>query len=292
MSGATGFIGSAFIRRALAAGHEVLALVRAPERAAATLPAHPALTVLVGTLDEPPWSPIVRFGAETCLLAAWITRPAGYRASPENRRLLAQSVALASGLLERGVGRLVALGTCEEYAPAAERVEETRSPLDPVSAYARAKHELRLALEARAGEAGAGLTWARIFQPYGVGEHPTRLPSLVIRRLRAGERVTLQTPGTLHDWINVEDIAAALLCLVRAGADGVFNVGTGSGHTVEHVALGIARLLGRAELVASDAAADDPPAWLVADTARLRRLGWAPRVDLEAGLAALIERIR
>jgi nucleoside-diphosphate-sugar epimerase len=292
VTGATGFIASAFIRRALRAGDEVLALVRSPERAAVTLPAHPALTVLVGTLAEPPWTPIERFGVQTCVHAAWITHPGNYRASSENWQLQAQSIALASGLFERGVRCLVTLGTCEEYVRAAGRLDETRSALGPTSAYARAKHELRLALEARAREAGACLIWPRIFQPYGLGEHPARLPSLVIRRLRTGEPLTLQTPRALRDWIHVDDVATALLSLVQADAGGVFNVGTGTGHTVEHVALAIASRLGRADLVSVSAAGCDRADSFVADATRLRRLGWAPRVDLDTGLAALIEQIR
>ncbi len=289
VTGAAGFIGSAFVRAALKAGHEIAALVRPGRAAAVTLPAHPALTVVVGTLAEPPWAPLARFGAEGCVHAAWITESAAYRESPENQRLQADSLAFASALFARGVRRLVALGTCAEYAPARPPLEETRSALRPASAYARAKHELRLALEPRAREAGAALAWARIFQPYGVGEHPARLPTLVIQRLAAGERVRLQTPKAVRDWIHVDDVAAALLCLVQARADGSVNVGTGAGRTVEHVARVIASLLGQPGLVEVDASAAEPPGPLVADPARLRSLGWAPGFELEAGLRALIE---
>ena len=291
MTGATGFIGAAFVRHALAAGHEVLALVRAPARAATRLPAHPALAVLAGTLAEPPWAPIARFGPETCVHAAWITQPRDYRDSPENARLQAESLALARGLFERGVRRLVALGTCEEYAPAAAPLHETRSALAPASAYARAKHALRLALEASASVAGASLTWARVFQLYGAGEHPGRLPSLVVRRLRAGEQVTLHAPATVRDWIHVDDVAAAVLALVEAAPGGVVNVGTGTGTSVERVVFTLAHGLGRPGLVTVAAPAGGQAATFVADSTRLRGLGWAPRVDLEAGLAALIRHI-
>jgi UDP-glucose 4-epimerase len=292
VSGASGFIGSAFVRLGLSAGHEVLALVRSAERAAATLPSHPALTIVVGTLAEPPWAPIGRFGPETCLHAAWVTHPADYRASDDNSRLQAQSAALARGLLEQGVRRIVALGTCEEYAPAAEPLDEARAALAPASAYARAKHELRLALETSARQARAHLTWPRIFQPYGAGEPPARLPSLIIRRVRSGQPVTLRTPAALHDWIHVDDVAAALLHLVQRGADGIFNVGTGVGHTVEQVARSIAHRLDQPDLVTVETAAGDRAHAFVADITRLRRLGWTPHIDLDAGLARLIEQTR
>jgi dTDP-6-deoxy-L-talose 4-dehydrogenase (NAD+) len=291
VTGAGGFIGSVLVRQALAAGHEVLALVRAPARAAARLPAHPALTVLAGSLAEPPWESIARFGAGTCVHAAWITQPEDYRASPENARLQAESLALARGLFARGVRRLVALGTCEEYAPSPAPLHETGAPLAPLNAYALAKHNLRLALEAGASAAGASLTWARLFQLYGPGEHPARLPSLVVRRLRAGEPVTLHTPTTVRDWIHVDDVASALLVLVQAAPGRVVNVGTGVGHSVERVVRTLARGLGRPDLVSVTAPPGDAAATFVADSTRLRDLGWTPRVDLDAGLAALIRHI-
>jgi nucleoside-diphosphate-sugar epimerase len=104
--------------------------------------------------------------------------------------------------------------------------------------------------------------------------------------------VTLDTPNAVRDWIHVDDVATALLRLVEGRVDNVINVGTGVGRTVEQIALTIAGLVGRPELVAVGPAIVDGLGPLVADPARLRGLGWAPRVELEAGLATLIEALR
>jgi nucleoside-diphosphate-sugar epimerase len=273
----------------LAAGHQVCALVR-PEPALASRIGD-GLTVCRGTLAAPPWDELARFGAQTCVHAAWITDPRVYPESLENDRYRDESLAFLSRLFACGLGHAVVVGTSAEYRPAPTPLDEMRSPLEPSTRYARAKHELRLALAERA-ETSGGLAWARVFQPYGVGEHPDRLCSTVIRRLTAGERVTLDTPGAVRDWIHVEDVAAALLCLAEARAVGVINVGSGVGRTVGSIALVIARLLGRPELVIATPPGPEPPGALVADPTRLRGLGWAPRVELEAGLSALIEQLR
>ncbi len=89
----------------------------------------------------------------------------------------------------------------------------------------------------------------------------------------------------------MDDVATALLSLVQADAGGVFNVGTGTGHTVEHIALAIANRLGRPDLVSVGAAGCERSDAFVADTTRLRRLGWTPQIDLDTGLAGLIEQI-
>jgi len=290
VTGATGFIGRAFVRQAVAGGHAVGALAR--PGSAAALSAHPALTVTVGTLAMPPWKDLTRFAPDVCVHAAWITDAGVYRDSPENDRYVDESLAFATGLFERGVGHVVALGTSAEYRPSAQPLDEARSPLGPRSPYGRAKHALRLALSEQARGAGARLAWARIFQPYGAGEPSARLCSTVARRLAVGERVTLDTPGAVRDWIHVDDVATALLCLVEGRVDTVVNVGSGVGRTVEDVARTIADLLGRRDLVVAGAEAADVFGPLVADPARLRRLGWKPRVELAVGLSTLIEGLR
>jgi nucleoside-diphosphate-sugar epimerase len=282
VTGATGFIGGAFARRALAAGHTVATLVRTPG------PGAPATTQMVGTLAAPPEKEIERFAPDVCLHAAWTTEAGVYRESSENFRYRDDSLAFAGALLDRGLTHLVAVGTSAEYAASARPLHEERSRLLPTSPYATAKHELRLALAERARSAGACLGWARVFQPYGCGEPAARMCSTVARRVAAGERLTLEAPGAIRDWIHVDDVAAALLYMVERRADAVVNVGTGLGRTVYDVALAIAKILGRPELVGPPPGREAAASCFVADVDRLRTLGWVPRVDLSDGLARLV----
>ena len=290
ITGATGFVGRALVRQAVERGHTVAALVR-PE-SAVVRPAHPAVTVTIGTLASPPWEDLVRFSPDACVHTAWITNAGVYLESAENRRYLDDSVAFVTGLIERGMDHVIALGTAAEYRPSAQPLHEACSPIEPRSAYARAKHELRLALSEHAHRVGAHLTWARLFQLYGAGEPAARLCSTVVRRIAEGKPVTLTTPAALRDWIHVDDVAAALLRLVESRADTVVNIGTGVGRTVAEIAVTIAGLLGRPELIAPVTVPADGLCPLVSDPTRLRGFGWVPRVELETGLARLIEDLR
>jgi nucleoside-diphosphate-sugar epimerase len=288
VTGATGFVGRTFIRRAVAEGHVVSGLVRPGSPG---LPAELGVTTTIGTLASPPWDALVRFEPDVCVHAAWITDAGVYLESPENRRYMEESLDFLQGLLDRGVGHVVALGTSAEYQASPQPLHETRSVLAPLSPYARAKHALRVALGERVRAAGARLGWARLFQPYGLGEPAARLCSSVIRRLAGGEPVTLKTPQAVRDWIHVDDVAAALLHLVEQRVDTVINIGSGIPRTVQDMALAIAGLLGRAELVATSGAVD-PSGSFVADPARLRTLGWTPQVELSDGLTGLIAGLR
>jgi dTDP-6-deoxy-L-talose 4-dehydrogenase (NAD+) len=288
VTGATGFIGHAFVHHALASGHRIWALVRPGRDAPA---AHAALAVGRGTLADPPWDELAGFAPDACVHTAWTTVAGVYLESPENDRYRQESVAFATGLFERGIGHLVALGTCAEYRPSPQPLDEA-APLEPRSPYARAKHALHRELADRASAAGTRVAWARVFQLYGAGEPSARLCSTVVRHLVAGRPVTLDSPDAVRDWIHVDDVAAALLHLVESGTAGVVNVGTGLGRTVHSMALAVAGLLGRPDLVAAGAASREVEGPRIADPARLRALGWCPRVALESGLAALIERLR
>jgi nucleoside-diphosphate-sugar epimerase len=75
VTGATGFIGSAFCRVARKAGHELAGLMLPTEQPPADLRGRQGLTWLAGSLAEPPWPGIESFHPEACVHFAWIATP-------------------------------------------------------------------------------------------------------------------------------------------------------------------------------------------------------------------------
>jgi dTDP-6-deoxy-L-talose 4-dehydrogenase (NAD+) len=289
LTGSTGFIGAAFLRHATAAGHEVAALAR-PERGAA-LPVHPRIRPLAGTLADAPWQEIQHFAPEACVHTAWVTTPGTYLESPENEQFRAWSQDFLRRAMTVSVSQIVSLGTCIEYAMGGQPLSETSSPLAPASTYARAKDALRRWLESEAAAQGVRAAWARVFYPYGPGEHPARLATSVVQRLRRGQPVPLLATS-VKDYLFISDLAAALLAVVEGRVQGAINLGTGAGVTVGALAGEIARQLGRPELLREmDPATPDPYPHVVADATRLRALGWQPQVSIEEGVTRLIEHL-
>ena len=189
-----------------------------------------------------------------------------------------------------GVQQMVALGTCIEYRMTGQPLREDTTPLAPDSAYARGKCELHERLRSDPLLTGTSLAWARIFYPYGEGEHPARLASSLIGRLIRGEPVMLKTPHSVKDYIHAEDVATALLAVVERKFAGSINIGTGEGVTVETIARRLADALGRPDLIGVPAnPVADPLDFVVADAGRLHSLGWRPQVTLAAGLQRLVE---
>jgi nucleoside-diphosphate-sugar epimerase len=288
VTGATGFIGAAFCRLALNQGHQIAGMMLPTETPPAQVPASERMLWLKGTLADLPWPAIERFQPEVCVHFAWIATPGVYLESPENENYLDWSLGLAHRLRALGTNHIVGVGTCIEYLITNEPLSEMHTPVDPTTLYARCKNALRATLEADACKNGWRFCWGRVFYPYGAGEHPARLCSALIQKLRRGEKLVLKTPHSTKDYIYIEDLAAAILLTVEKQFTGTMNWGTGIGVSVRQIADAIGAMVGRPELVEEVSPAEvDPLGYVVADATRLKALGWRQQVSLEQGLQKL-----
>uniref|UniRef100_UPI003F4925FA GDP-L-fucose synthase family protein n=1 Tax=Cupriavidus yeoncheonensis TaxID=1462994 RepID=UPI003F4925FA len=118
------------------------------------------------------------------------------------------------------------------------------------------------------------------------------LPALIRKAHAAVQEgaATLAVWGTgtpRREFLHVDDLAAATLFLLRhEHAEGVFNVGAGKDLSIAELAAMVARIAGfQGELVFDTSKPDGTPRKLL-DVSRLARMGWQPRIGLEAGITA------
>src|SRR5215467_11244121 len=147
VTGATGFIGSAFSRLALSRGYQIGGLMLPTEQPPADLPADENLTWFKGTLAQPPWDAMAAFRPETCVHFAWVATPGVYLESPENENYFNWSLEFIRRVRQFGVSYILGAGTCIEYRIGNEPLSEEHTPIEPETTYARWKNALRLALE-------------------------------------------------------------------------------------------------------------------------------------------------
>lgn len=212
------------------------------------------------------------------------------------------SIALVEAMMEAGVRYIVFSSTAAAYGiprrvPIPE--DEPRAPINP---YGESKVMVETMLEwmdryrdlrsirlryfnACGAEPGSGL--GEMHDP------ETHLIPLILRAVQTGKPVTLfgddyPTPdGTcIRDYIHVSDLAEAhifvLEHLLNGGKSDVFNVGTGTGHSVKEVVTAVEQVTGeKAPRTMGPRREGDPPS-LVADSRKLQALGWrAQRADLD-----------
>jgi nucleoside-diphosphate-sugar epimerase len=236
VTGGTGFVGSHFLQKALAAGHEVVAQRRPGSCPRLPLLQEPvwvdraldqnfenelrgcdAIVHLASHTPNPPYAPL-----DECL----------YWNVYATIRLLQQ------GALQ-GVKDVLVAGTCFEYGAAAEGLDfvHPATEMRPTLTYPISKATATTACLGLARHFGLRLQVLRIFQVYGEGEAATRFwPSMRAAALD-GRDFAMSAGVQVRDFVNVSEVAdqflSALDCsFVEPGRPVLRNVGTGKEQTL------------------------------------------------------------
>jgi nucleoside-diphosphate-sugar epimerase len=240
ITGATGFIGTHFLRSPSSSGHDLVALRREGSR--------PCLPLL----HEPSWlvKPMDALGASDLAGCEAIIHFASPGVSPKQASwvdLLYWNVTATLRLVETakaaGVRRVVVAGTYAEYGRSADRYDfiPTHAPLEPTYAYAASKAAASVALSAYAIEKGMELAYLRVFSVFGQGQYEGNFWPALRKAALASEDFAM-TPGQqIRDYIPVEQVAeqfwrAVTRAPVRAGVPFVANVASGRPVTIKEFA--------------------------------------------------------
>jgi nucleoside-diphosphate-sugar epimerase len=231
VTGGTGFIGSYFLRAALARGHDVVALRRRGAQSWSGVTREPVW--IEGDLESDYRMALVGVTTIVHLAAAGVSpqRISWADAIRWNVAALDRLIDLGAGA---GVRRIIVGGTCQEYGRTGERFERipVDAPLEPVGAYAASKAAASLLAGAKARELGLELAVLRPFHCFGNGQHEGNFWPALRQAAVAGGDFPM-TPGEqVLDFSPVELVAEEFLRGVEslpltAGQPLVVNVGSG-----------------------------------------------------------------
>lgn len=289
VTGATGFLGAHVLERFAAEDVDLHRASRSggPETG-------PGTGHAVDLLDRAEVSALITRLRPTHLIhCAWMAVPGKFWTDPSNLDWLDAGIALLRAFRDTGGQRFVGLGTCAEYDWSGDRFVEDETPIRPATLYGQSKAAMWAATQAHAQDSFSA-AWARIFLPYGVRDSEKRLVRGILAALRAGEPVALGSGAQERDFIWAPDLADGVGALAASGAEGAFNLGTGTGTTVREAAEYLGARIGRRELLKFGTRPDPvaEPARLVADMTKMQTaVGWTAKTPLRTGLDVIIETV-
>ncbi|GLY26122.1 dTDP-glucose 4,6-dehydratase [Micromonospora sp. NBRC 101691] len=305
MTGGAGFIGSAYVRRLLrGAEPEIVptaltvldSFTYAGTRGAlAAVRTDPRLRVVHGDVRDVDLVEdtvaghdlVVHFAAES-----HVDRSIVGAATFVSTNVLGTQT-LLDAALRHGVGRFVQVSTDEVYGSVDTGSWTEATPLDPSSPYSASKAAADLLALAYHRTHGLDVVVTRGSNTYGPYQYPEKLVPLFVTNLVDGEPVPLYGDGrNVRDWVHVDDHCHGIALAQRHGRAGrVYHLGGGAELTNREMTGRILDACGvgwdRVRQVA-DRKGHDRRYSL--DTTRSRQdLGYAPRVDLTAGLASTVD---
>ncbi|MFZ5479714.1 MAG: NAD-dependent epimerase/dehydratase family protein [Myxococcota bacterium] len=203
------------------------------------------------------------------------------------------------GARRSGVRRLVGVSSACAYAvdapqPMREDAIFAGQPEPTNGPYGHAKRLMLVHGAALAAEHGFDCAFAVPTNLYGPGDDfdPARshLVAALVRKFVAGDGNCWGTGRATRDLLHVRDCAEGVVRLLEVGGGpSPVNLGSGEERTVAAVAEAVARAAGYEGTVRWDTTKPDGMPRKVLDITRAHeRLGWAPRVSLEDGLAETV----
>ena len=218
ITGASGFVGGALVRKHVERGDAVRVLVRDPDAAICRLP---SVRIFYGDLARSETVPAdLLAGADVLYHCA---------AEIRDERLMEATNVRGTRALARAasgqVRRWVQVSSASVYGAVRSGTVTEASPLQPDSVYGRTKAEAEEAVRAAAAGGGFGVTVLRPSNIFGAGMTSNALHKL-FAAIERGWFFPVGEPGAVMNYVHVDDVAAAaVLCATHPAAAGrTYNV--------------------------------------------------------------------
>ena len=291
ITGATGVVGSAVVRRALDKGMDVLCIVHPGSKRMGNLPVGERLRIVEYDLCE--YKTLARDSHYDAFIhLSWEKTFGASRDDAEVQARNIQYTLDACHLARRcGCGVFVGAGSQAEFGLQSVSLVEGL-PMRPESGYGIAKYAAGKLASLLCAQLGIRFNWARILSVYGPNDGENTLISYLIKELRSGRSPQLTKCEQMWDYLYADDAGDALLAIADKGIDGRFyTLGSGNGRPLSTFVEEVRQAINPDVEMAFGAKPYYPhqPMFLVADVSSLKKdTGWSPRFSFSEGLQSML----
>lgn len=290
VTGATGAVGSAVVRRAIKNGKDVTCIVHKGSKRLGNLPQSDKVHIVECDLHD--YKTLSLEGIYDAFIhLSWEKTFGASRDDAEVQTRNIQYTLDAAQLAHRcGCSVFVGAGSQAEYG--VQCVDLTPDlPVKPESGYGIAKYAAGKLSAMLCKNLGMRQCWVRILSVYGPNDGENSLISYLVREFKAGNSPQLTKCEQMWDYLYADDAADAILAVAEKGVDGkAYPLGTGNGRRLSEFVEDIKNMINPSIAVQFGAKEYYPhqPMHLVADIYELSQdTGWEPRCSFKEGLELL-----
>jgi UDP-glucose 4-epimerase len=250
--GGSGFIGTSIIDGLLLEGHEVRAYSRSHKK----YNGHPQVEWLLGDITQENDFDSLLDGVDGVVHCVNTTVPATDESQLEDHYQdnILPIIRLVTAMTRCKVTRLVFLSSGGAvYGNASEEYVAEGVRTHPVSAYGILKLQSEQLIKFFEQRHGLQPLIIRASNPYGPGQPADKAQGLipkVIKSISDNQCLSIFGDGeAVRDYIYINDLAAACVTAILSKSNGVYNIGSGVGYTINEVIFTIETLLNKRAIV-------------------------------------------
>lgn len=229
VTGATGCVGSAVVRRALAKDISVTCIVHKGSKRLSNLPTDDRVKIVECNLSD--YKSLEIDGKYDAFIHLSWEKTFG--ASRDDADVQTRNIqyTLDAVQLAHRCGCMVFVGAGSQAEYGVQSVDLTPDlPVKPESGYGIAKYAAGKLSAMLCKSLGMRQNWVRILSVYGPNDGENTLISYVIRELKAGRSPELTKCEQIWDYLYADDAGDAILAIAEKGVDGkAYPLGSGEG---------------------------------------------------------------
>lgn len=291
VTGATGCVGSAVVRQAIAQGMSVTCMVHKGSQRVSNLLQSEQVHVIECNLSDY-YSLELEGQYDAFIHLSWEKTYGASRDDADIQTRNIQYTLDAVKLAHRcGCKVFVGAGSQAEYGVQSQDLTPNL-PVSPESGYGIAKFAAGKLSAMLCKSLGVRHNWVRILSVYGPNDGENTLISYAIRELKAGRSPELTKCEQIWDYLYADDAGDAILSVAANGVDGkTYPLGSGQGRKLSEYIEEIRQIINPSVKVQYGVKDYYPhqPMHLVADISELTNdTGWQPRTSFEEGIRSFV----